>query len=70
MIISAQWTEVLRCPHCGLAGVASLSQGNGDGDDFAIIIDSLPSGFKTVSSQYGDTFFCESCNRAASANVK
>jgi hypothetical protein len=68
MSVSERWTEVLRCPHCGLAGVASLSQSDGEGN--AISIDSLPSGFKTVSSQYGDTFFCGSCNRAASANMK
>jgi hypothetical protein len=68
MTVSDQWTEVLRCPHCGLAGVASLSQGNGDG--CAIVVDRLPSGFKNISSQYGDTFFCESCNRAASASTK
>jgi hypothetical protein len=68
MPVSDQWTEVLRCPHCALAGVASLSQSTGDG--FAIIVDSLPSGFKNVSSQYGDTFFCDSCNRAASASTK
>jgi hypothetical protein len=68
MTVSDQWTEVLRCPHCALAGVASLSQGNADSS--AIIIYNLPSGFRNVSSQYGDTFFCESCNRAASASTK
>jgi hypothetical protein len=68
MTVSDQWTEVLRCPHCALAGVASLSQG--DSESSAIIVDNLPSGFRNVSSQYGDTFFCESCNRAASASTK
>jgi len=68
MTVSDQWTEILRCPLCALAGVASLSQGSSYSS--AIIIGSLPSGFKNVSSQYGDTFFCESCNRAASASTK
>jgi len=68
MPVSDQWTEVLRFPDCGLAGVAVLSQAKAGG--FAIVVENLPSGFKTVSSQYGDTFFCKSCNRAASASMK
>ena len=57
------WTEVLRCPNCGLTGVASLSQPK-DGAT-VIIIDEMPVGFKAVSTEYGDTFFCETCDRAA-----
>jgi hypothetical protein len=63
-----RWTEVLRCPFCTLTGVASLSLGTPD--DLAIVVDDLPSGFKVVSSKYGDTFFCEACNRAAVATTK
>jgi hypothetical protein len=63
-----RWTEVLRCPFCTLTGVASLSLGTPD--DRAIVVDHLPSGFKVVSSEHGDTFFCEACNRAAIATTK
>ncbi len=59
----AHWTEILRCPNCGLTGVADLSHPKGD--EMPTVIDNLPIGFKPVSSQYGDTFFCEDCNRPA-----
>jgi hypothetical protein len=62
------WTEVLRCSFCTLTGVASLSQATTDG--LAIVVDDLPSGFKAVSSEYGDTFFCAACNRAATTIIK
>jgi hypothetical protein len=62
------WTEVLRCPDCSLAGVATLSQGTTD--NFATNIDVIPAGFRAVSSHYGDTFFCEACNRPATASTK
>jgi hypothetical protein len=63
MVILTTWTEVLRCKNCGLIGVASLAQRS----DFApaIVVDEMPVGFVAVSSQYGDTFFCEACGRAA-----
>jgi uncharacterized Zn finger protein len=57
------WTEVLRCPNCGLTGVANLSQPKHV--DAVIVIDTMSEGFKPISSQYGDTYFCEGCNRAA-----
>jgi hypothetical protein len=57
------WREVLRCPNCGLTGVATLSQPNDVAA--AMVIDNMPVGFKAVSSAYGDTFLCEGCNRAA-----
>jgi hypothetical protein len=50
-----------------MPGVASLSQSKDNG---ALVIDSLPAGFKVVSSQYGDTFYCKACNRLASARIK
>jgi hypothetical protein len=37
---------------------------------FAIVVDDLPSGFKAVSSEYGDTFFCAVCDRAATTTIK
>jgi hypothetical protein len=66
MTVSDQWTEVLRCRNCALTGVASLSQGR----DGAIAINRLPVGFKAVSSEFGDTFYCKGCNRPAMASVK
>jgi hypothetical protein len=57
------WTEVLRCPNCGLAGIACLAQANGF--EAAVVINDMPVGFRPVSSEYGDTYFCESCDRPA-----
>jgi hypothetical protein len=59
MAVFEHWTEVLRCPNCGLTGVANLSQ------VAAIVIDTISEGFKAVSSEYGDTFLCQGCNRPA-----
>lgn len=56
MVALEHWTEVLRCPNCGLAGVTNLSQPKQVAA--AIVIDNMPEGFRAVSSQYGDTFFC------------
>jgi hypothetical protein len=55
------WTEVLRCPNCGLTGVANLSQPKHVGA--AIVIDAMSEGFKTVSSQY-----CEWPNGCSTAS--
>jgi hypothetical protein len=63
MVALEHWTEVLRCPNCGLTGVANLSQPKQVAA--AIVIDNMPEGFRAVSSQYGDTFFCVGCNRPA-----
>jgi hypothetical protein len=66
MTVSDQWTEILRCRNCALTGVASLSQ-SGSG---AVLIKILPAGFKAASSQYGDTFYCEGCDRTAGTSLK
>jgi hypothetical protein len=66
MAVSDQWTEILRCRTCALTGVASLSQ-NGNN---AVSVKKLPAGFKAVSSEYGDTFYCEGCNRPAGTSLK
>jgi len=64
--VSENWTEVLRCSACALAGVASLSQvANG-----TLIVKNLPIGFRSVSTEYGDTFYCAACDRAASSSTK
>ncbi len=66
MIVSEGWTEILRCSSCAVTGVACLSQ-EGTG---SIRINELPTGFKAVSTEYGDTFFCESCSRPAGTSLK
>jgi hypothetical protein len=66
MTVSDQWTEILRCQSCAMTGVASLSQ-NSNG---TVIINKLPAGFKAVSSEYGDTFYCKACNRPAGTSLK
>ena len=63
MTVSDHWTEVLRCPNCALTGVAVLSQPNGSDN---VLVETLPAGFKAVTSKYGDTFYCVACGRPAS----
>jgi hypothetical protein len=63
MTVSDHWTEVLRCPNCALTGVAVLSQP--DGSD-SVLVETLPVGFKAVTSKYGDTFYCVACDCPAS----
>jgi hypothetical protein len=38
--------------------------------DGAVVVDSLPAGFKAVTSEYGDTFYCGACDRPARADTK
>lgn len=66
MIVSDRWTEILRCSSCAVTGVASLSQESTG----SILINELPAGFKAVSTEYGDTFFCEACSRPAGTSLK
>jgi len=61
-----KWTEVLRCPHCALTGVADLVQRGGG----TVQTLWLPAGFKIVTTEYGDTFFCKTCNRLARTTLK
>ena len=65
MTVSDKWTEVLRCPACALTGVAVLSMEA----SITVVIEFLPQGFKAMSSEYGDTFSCRACDRAASAEL-
>ena len=60
------WIEILRCRLCAATGVAWLRH---DGDGM-IIINMLPAGFRAVSTEYGDTFFCEACNLPAGTSLK
>ena len=63
MTVSDHWTEILRCPDSALTGVAVLSQPKGSE---SVFFEELPAGFRAVSTKYGDTFYCEACNRPAS----
>jgi hypothetical protein len=65
MAVLEKWTEVLRCrPYCALTSTADLF-GKG-------IVQTLrlPSGFKAVPTEYGDTFYCRACNRPAKTILK
>jgi hypothetical protein len=68
MPFSEKWTEVLRCPYCALTGVASLSQRESDGSPSNI--KAMPVGFVRISTQYGETFYCVTCDRAAQSEVR
>jgi hypothetical protein len=58
-----QWTELLTCSNCGMSGSARLSQREKRAYDFSV--EAIPSGFKVVRLEFGDTFYCEACNRPA-----
>jgi hypothetical protein len=54
-----EWNERLRCSHCGMTGMASLSQSEGDRSPTVL---SIPDGFKVVQTEYGPDFSCATCN--------
>ena len=54
-----EWNEKLRCPNCRSTGMVGLLQRQGDSIPFVL---SLSDGFKVVDSQYGPTFYCDSCD--------
>jgi hypothetical protein len=54
------WTELLTCPNCGMAGSAHLSRPEKRAFDFSV--DATPEGFKVVSLEFGETFYCDACN--------
>jgi predicted RNA-binding Zn-ribbon protein involved in translation (DUF1610 family) len=55
-----EWNERLRCPKCGKAGTASLSQDNGDTPSIQLV----PAGFKIVDTEHGPDFRCADCDIA------
>jgi hypothetical protein len=61
MIVLDRWIENLRCPICRKTGTARLSQADG----WSVHMESVPEGFKVVRSEYGNNFYCASCNRPA-----
>jgi hypothetical protein len=60
-----QWTELLSCPNCRMAGLARLSQPKKRAYDFNV--DAIPEGFKVVRLEFGKTFYCQACDRQAHA---
>jgi hypothetical protein len=66
MGVLEKWTELLRCPHCTLTGTADLAQ---EGKGIVKTV-RLPVGFKTVPSEYGDTFYCKACNLPVRITLK
>jgi hypothetical protein len=63
MITLDKWTELLNCSNCGMSGSARLSQPEKRAYDFSV--EAVPTGFKVVRMEYGETFFCEACNQPA-----
>jgi hypothetical protein len=58
-----QWTELLTCSNCGMSGSASFSKPEKRAYDFSV--EAIPTGFKVVRMEFGETFYCEACNRPA-----
>jgi predicted RNA-binding Zn-ribbon protein involved in translation (DUF1610 family) len=62
------WTESLECPKCGKTGTVKLFQANkrafheGDQD---IRVDLVPIGFKVVLTEFGCSFYCDTCGTSA-----
>ncbi len=61
MSTTDEWNEELRCPKCGVTGMAGLSQG--DEADIPTV-HSVPDGFEVIATQYGPNFYCTMCNVA------
>jgi hypothetical protein len=61
MTIVYRWAEAVRCSHCALVGIASLSGELGKTET----IDRLPEGYKIVSTAASDEIYCAACNRPA-----
>jgi LSD1 subclass zinc finger protein len=58
------WAITLRCPHCGRAGTAAVSEGDADGK---VRINDLSSGFVVVELRRGaeQDIRCSTCNSSA-----
>jgi hypothetical protein len=64
MTVVYKCAEALRCSHCALVGIASLS---GDLEKTETKIDRLPEGFKIVSTEGAKKVYCSACNQPATA---
>jgi hypothetical protein len=63
MTASNQWTELLTCSNCRTSGLVRLSQSEKRPYDFSV--EAIPAGFKVVRLEFGETFYCEACDRPA-----
>ena len=58
------WTESLNCAKCAKTGTVKFSQANGrafhEGDQ-DIRVDLVPIGFKAVLTEFGNSFYCDTC---------
>jgi hypothetical protein len=63
IMTSERWSELLICSNCRMSGTAHLSQPEKRTFDFSV--EAIPAGFKVVQLEFGDTFFCELCNKPA-----
>ncbi len=63
MTPGSTWIELLTCPQCGQSGTAHLSQP--EGSAFGTSVEAMPAGFKVANHEFGETFFCEVCDRLA-----
>jgi hypothetical protein len=70
MAMRDHFKAYLKCPRCGLTGVANLAglDGNSDEPDKPTMLEQLPRGFKVVnqpSSLASFDLFCERCDVSA-----
>ena len=61
-----RWTEIFKCPKCGMRGQAELVEVSPFNNRF----EHVPAGFRTVIGQYGaPELYCETCNIPVSTKV-
>ena len=62
------WTESLECPNCRKTGVGKFSQANGrafhEGDQ-DVRVDLVPIGFRVAVTEFGSSFYCDTCGTSA-----
>ena len=54
-----EWNERLRCPKCGINGMASMCRDEGAE---TATVEQVPAGFKVVHGPNGPDFHCKSCD--------
>ena len=54
-----RWNEQLRCPVCDKIGVADMSL---DDTGDTIIVDAISDGFRSIDTEYGPIFVCDTCD--------
>jgi hypothetical protein len=61
------WIELLTCQKCGRSELVHLSQPEGSAHGMSV--DTMPGGFKIAGHELGEAFFCEACDRPATATA-